>query len=296
KARRQTAARLGRLLLQGTGGPAGWEDKLREALAETLPELCLRTLLVSADSARPGLVLALLDTARQEPLFFSDDLLDHFTRSFLESASALLQSQVPALVSRLLDQVGEILAEREKKPESQLEATASLLRGALGADAVLYYVGTTSHMQIQGALPPPGHGDFHGFDVIAGSATAESIQSRTPRRLLDVDRHANAGLHKARLADIARAYGWQAIGSWLSCPVVHDGRCRGLLKLLTAETGGFFGEDHERVASLVAERGALEMYKASRWVILEDLLSISGKIAASSPETVAESMVKELQV
>lgn len=293
-ARRQTSARLGRLLLDANGGPAVWENKVCEALAGALPELCLRTLLVSAGSARPGLVLALLDTARQEPLFFSDDLLDHFTRSFLESASALLQSQVPALASRLVDQVGEILKERAKTPESLLQATANLLRKALSADAVLYYVGT-SHMQIQGALPLPEPGDFHGFNVIADSATAESVQSRKPRRLLDVERHTNARLHKERLAEIARSYGWQAVGSWLSCPVVHDGRCRGLLKLLTAETGSFFGEDHERVAWLVAERGALEMYKANRWVILEDLLQISGEIAASPPETVAEPMVEKLQ-
>jgi signal transduction histidine kinase len=293
-ARKQTTARLGRLLLDGTGGPAGWEDKVREALAGTLPELCLRTLLVPAGTARPGLVLALLDTSSQEPLFFSDDLLDHFTRSFLESASALLQSQVPALASRLLDQVGEILEEREKKPESLLRATADLLRGALGADAVLYYVGTTSHMQIQGALPLPEYGDFHGFDVIDGSATAESVQSQNPRRLLDANRHASAWLHQERLEEIAHAYGWQAVGSWLSCPVVHDGRCRGLLKLLTFERGGFFGEDHERVAWLVAERGALEMYKANRSVILEDLLRISGEIAASPHETIAERMVEKL--
>jgi signal transduction histidine kinase len=102
-------------------------------------------------------------------------------------------------------------------------------------------------------------------------------------------------LHKERLAEIARAYGWQAVGSWLSCPVVHDGRCRGLLNLLTSETGGFFSEDHERVAWLVAERGALEMYKANRWVVLEDLLEISSKIATSSYKTVAERMVEALQ-
>jgi signal transduction histidine kinase/GAF domain-containing protein len=293
-ARRHTTARLGRLLLDETGGPAGWEDKVREALAGTLPELCLRTLLVPAGTARPGLVLALLDTASQEPLFFSDDLFDHFTRSFLESASALLQSQVPAFASRLLDQVGEILEEREKKPESLLRATADLLRGALGADAVLYYIGTTPHLQIQGALPLPKHGDYHGFDVIPGSGTAESVQSQRPRRLLDANRHANKWLHQERLAEIARAYGWLAVGSWLSCPVVHDGRCRGLLKLLTSERGGFFGEDHERVALLVAERGALEMYKANRSVILEDLLRISGEIAASPHETIAERMVEKL--
>jgi signal transduction histidine kinase/GAF domain-containing protein len=294
KIRRQTTALLGRLCLDGSGGSADWEERVREALARILPELRLRTLLVSSETARPGLVLALLDKARQEPLFFSDDLLDHFTHSFLESATALLRSQVPALASRLFDQVGEFLKESERTPESLLQATAGLLRGALGADAVLSYVGTTSHVQIRGALPLPEHGDFKSFDVIPGSATAESLQSRMPRRLLEVDRHSSTGLHKQRLAEIAHAYGWQSVGSWLSCPVVYDGRCRGLLELMTSEMGGFFNEDHERVAWLVAERGALEMYKANRWVILEDLLRISGEIAASLHETLAERMVEKL--
>jgi signal transduction histidine kinase len=175
-----------------------------------------------------------------------------------------------------------------------LENAAEILRKATNADAVLVYTGTPRHMKVR--FSRPENENAFNLNIVPQSLTAESLKSREPRRLLEVETtKQNVDHEQAQLTKAAQLFGWERVRSWLCCPIVHEQQCTGLIKLLTNEAGVVFGKDHETIVRVVAERTAMEMYKASRRVVLEELLQLSNELAGMVGAPLGQGMVDRLK-
>ena len=282
-----------------------WGELVFKHFSEALAPLVFRSLLtppiVKEERPSPPLAVALLDRQRQgqEPDFFSDELIGHFALSFLQSATALLEGHVPNFASRLIDQLDGPPSldrgEREDdpgRPEEILKEAAKLLQQATGADAALAYSGTPRHMKVQAAWP--ANDRTTDLEILPGSLTAESLRRRAPIRVLDA--REGEPLHRRGLEKITEAFGWKEVRSWLCCPVVHENRVIGLIKLLTQESGVFLGENEQKIAELLAKQASWEMLKASRRLILEDLLKLmDNKIASLRGTSLGEAITSQLR-
>jgi signal transduction histidine kinase len=277
----------------GETSPEDWSKAVEKQCTGNLKGLRFRSLLRPPRES-PTFAVALFDPADDdaERLFFSDDLLKHFAGSYLQFAAGLLETHVSAFASRLLDKIGRSSSTDPRTPQDILERTAEILKTAANADAVLVYTGTPKHMKVR--FPQSENKEALAFEVLPRSLTMESLRTLKVKRLLDTEKMAPLA-RQERFQVIARSLGWETVRSWLCCPIVHEDQCTGLIKLLTRENGAIFGRDHEMIVGIVAKRTALEMYKAGRRVVLEDLLQLSNELAGLVGERLGQAMVEHLK-
>jgi len=273
--------------------PASWSEAVKAQSGLRFPRFSFRTLLILPGSL-PSLAVALFDPpdSVSEQLFFSDDLLEHFARSYLQFAADLLKTNVRALGSRLVDEIGDEPAAERTSPRHILAKVATVLKRATSADAVLIYTGTPRRMKTRFSLADKVV-DLD-FRVETGALTDESLKSGQPRRVLDLA-HGQCDIDHSHLGSLAKALGWMGVRSWLICPILYEGQTKGLIKLLTKPGGTFFCEDHEELVAVISRRVASEMYKASRRAVLEDMLQLSNEIASETGRDLGKRMAEGLR-
>jgi len=289
----EAGKRLGRFRWHLSGG-ADWQTVLRRVLETRLPHLTFRTFVVPESGIKKwNPVVALFDsaTAPDEPLLLPDDLLDHYARSYLQTAGGMLEGYAESLASRLIDHIGESENWGEVSAAEVLEQAADLLHQATGAEAVILYIGTEERMTVRSSSPKkPG---LTKLTIRPASLTRRSLLERRLIRVLDAGVHGQ-NMDRVNRENIEKAFGWESTGSWLCCPVVHRERSVGLIKLLTSGTGAFLGPDDAQVTEQVAERTAAEMYKASSREHWRDLLSLIEGLSGLYGQKFEESLVKLL--
>jgi len=266
---------------------------VRAALELRLPDLSWRNLLAPEGSGSvPQLLVALFDMREAyEPLLLPDVLLDHFARSYLQTASGLLDRFPEALASHLIDGFGVPEEAAEITADQVLDRVAETLYRATGAEAVILYQGTEELMTVCSIRPRSEV--VVDFEDWPQSMTRRALVERRIMRVLEVDDHGNA-LDRASLARTEKALGWASVGSWLVCPITHRQRTMGLIKLLTSNTGPFLGSDQEMLTEVVAHRAAAVMYKASSGEYWRDLLRIIGEISGLYGQKFEQALVEKL--
>lgn len=294
--REEIAKCLERLKLACDEDSEIWELEVEEALKKRKTGLDYRGLLLPStpSGVMPPLAVALLDPPRprDEPRFFSDDLLDHYANSFLQSATAMLSDQAAALASRLIDKIGRFPENDDQGAEEVLADSAKLLKTAVDADAALIYTGTPRQMKVRSTWPE--RRDRSKIFVKEKSSTYKSLKQRRPIRFLDVPLSEDE-MDPDNLKRLARAFRWNGVGSWLCCSVRYNDRSIGLIKILTRRNGPFLGKDHEKVVSMIADRTAAEMYKADRRDTLTKLLHLSNELSGLLGENLEQQMAEKLK-
>lgn len=271
-----------------------WQPVVRRVLQSRLPELTFRTLLVPEGGANhENPVVALFDNPSgfAEPLLLPDELLDHYARSYLQTAGGMLERYPEALATRLIDHIGVSDNWSEVSAEEVLDQAAELLYKATEADAVILYTGTEERMAVRSSRPKSP--ELLKLTVRPASYTRKSLLERRPIRVLDVRAHGQ-DMDRTMREQIEKAFGWKATGSWLCCPVVHRQRGVGLIKLRTSDSGSFLGPDVEEVTKRVAERTAAEMYKASSREHWRDLLNLIQDLSGLYGQKFEEELLKAL--
>lgn len=267
--------------------------RVRSALEKCLLGLSCRTVLVPEGSrALPQLLVAIFDVQRttSEPLLLPDALLDHFARSYLQTASGLLGRYPLHLASQLIDDIG-ILKSAEITAAEVLDQAAEKLYQATGAEAVILYKGTEELMTVRSSRPKTVA--IAELEVRPQSMTKRAVVEGHSKRVLEVEVHGGE-LDRVNLEKIEKSFGWTLTGSWLACPIVHRERTLGLIKLLTSNRGPFLGPDQEQLTQVVAQRTAVEMYKASGREHWRDLLQFIGEMSGLYGQLFQDTLVLKL--
>jgi signal transduction histidine kinase len=282
---------------------ACWEERLSEALAArvmgtSVEHLGAGALLVSpADGGGLSRVAVWLSGGRDGSRSASPfDEADHVSAAFVRYAGAMLENHVRAYASTIVGAMGAATNVDASDPLDVLQQAAKLLEGATGCDTALVYSGSPDRMTVTRVFPfTPG---ILGLPVGKGSLTSESIQKAKAYRVLDASDGEDGLARRLDRATLKRVLGvlqWSGCRSWICCPVVHEGRCVGAIKLITSDEGRFLGPHQEAIVQAVADRAALEIHKMSHALMLEDLNRLTNELTGKSGGELGEAMVAGLR-
>ena len=301
-----------RLCVDSSDAPDAWELRVRGALSRMVATadadsqaLSVRAVLAlpselpdqegdrAADSPAPprrapGGVVVLLDRERSAsaPRATCDDgLAEDVVATFLRQVGSIAVESYPRVFAQkvareLSDPLAAPIKRGTETPEEVLRRAASLLLRRTPCDAVLVYREDRGRMVVTSASPH--RTELQG--IVAGFHTNESVRAGVPFRALDVsdpNGPSYTAMEHASLRRIADAYGWKGVRSWLCYPLIENGRCLGLLKLLTQSGGAFLEPGAMEAVKAVAARAAAEMHRLTRGMMVEGLndlaLNLSGK-------------------
>ena len=192
----------------------------------------------------PGGVVVLLDRDQGAvaPRATCDDgLAEEVVATFLRQVGSIAVESSPRVFAQkvareLSDPLATPIKRGTETPEEVLRRAASLLLRRTQCDAVLVYREDRGRMVVTSASPH--RTELQG--IVAGFHTNESVRAGEPFQVLDVsdpNGPSYMAMEHASLRRIADAYGWKGVRSWLCYPLIENGRCLGLLKLLT-QSGG----------------------------------------------------------
>ena len=261
--------------------PDRWKPLVHERLSEMLAVLGQATLAPSRTVSfpehahpLPQMTVILVDFVDPQlpTKFFEDDVLDNTARSFLQYAGTMLKNHTQTYPQTVTEAIGGPRDGGSLDPASMLESAAAILKAATGASGALVYTSRRGELKVTSSVPK--REELMHMGVAPGSLTEASITSGKVLRVVDAADIADveaADLHWRRLEQIRTAFGWREIRSWLCSPILHGERCRGLIKLMTADSDSFLGRDHEEVAKAVSARAAWEIHKMNRHLSLENL-------------------------
>jgi len=251
-------------------------------------EYSIRDLIPFGTEAKYEGMVVLLDIklkGHEEHFLFQEEAIARETiNSFIFETRPLIISFIEAYAQRVGQNLMEELSSSSHLHDSTtdiLERTADFIKKEFSCDAVLVYHQSAKGMVVSAASPK--NKNVIDLPVQSNSLTHEIIQSKETKRIIDIQYFNSKQKEKPdyeTLKKIASAYGWDQIRSWMCVPVQRGKKVIGLIKLLTSQSGIFFGPPYTTFLKGLTNRLGPEMHQIIQRVLLEHLTAMADTLAA----------------
>lgn len=293
--------------VEHVGSPESLKEKLEHILPEIEglldingKELILKDIFQIESEKVPGFIV-LLDYKRQkhETMFhalFDDKVAEEMARSLLTEITPSLESHVYILAQRVIEEYTKLSNGDSTEPGDILNQMAKCLKNRTLCNAVLVYSKTSQGFEVQTMWPDIQ--EKINLPVAESYLTRTVINNQKPILITDVNDKNDPLYEKINhnsLRKIADAYGWKDIRSWACIPVISEGRCVGMFKLLTSREGIYMGDCHMKLVKLAAGRAGSEILQISRRFILRKINELSYSLAGRRGAELANEMIKGLK-